>query len=264
MVQIISGIIALGLLVLTFLRAKEKLSLRKMSLTAILLGIALILTMFSINIFVFGGQVVIRFSQLCLIMVGFTLGPIYGLVAGLAFDFISIMINPLGSFYVGFTLNNILVGLIPALVYKYLNKRNEKFNLAILVSTLLLYLLYIVTVVGLVFNYGQLEEGITSLVNFNPLVYISIVIIVFVAILLYVSKKGIIIQNDFTLLLLSILLIEFIIQGFLTPIWLNDMMGTPIILSMQIRALKGIVMIGINMFLGYPILKLIKSRLLKK
>lgn len=264
MIQIISGIFTVLILVLVFMRTKEKLSLKKMSLTAILLGVALVLTMVAIPVFFFGGQVVIRFSQLCLILIGASLGPIYGALSGLAFDFISIMINPLGSFYVGFTLNNILVGLIPALVFKYLFKRNEKFNLAILVSTLMAYLLYIVTVVGLMFNYSKLEEGIASVINFNPLIFISLIVIIFVLVLLYAYKRGIKFNNDFTLLLLSIVLIEFIIQGFLTPLWLNDMMGTPIILSMQIRALKGIVMISINMFMGYPVFKLIKRRFINK
>lgn len=262
MIQIISGIVAFIILGLVFMRNKERLSLKKMTLTAIMLGIALVLTIFAFSVFFLGGQVVVRFSQICIMLIGATMGPIYGVIGGLAFDIINLLINPQGSFYIGFTLNNILVGLIPALVFKYLRKFNPKVNLAILVSTLTAYLVYIVTVVGVMFNYSKINEALSTVVSLSPLYVIAFIIVAFIVLMLYLSKRGIKVNNDFILLLISVTLVEFIIQGFLTPLWLSDMAGTPIILSMQIRALKGIVMIAINMFVGYPVIKLIKQRVL--
>lgn len=262
MIQIISVIITGLLLAVVFMRNKENLSLKKMTLTAIMLGIALVLTMFAFSVFFLGGQVVVRFSQICIMLIGATMGPIYGVIGGLAFDIINLLINPQGSFYIGFTLNNILVGLLPALVFKYLRKVNAKVNLGILVATLTGYLIYIVTVVGIIFNYSKINDAISTVISLNSLFVISFIIVAFILLMIYLSKRGIKVNNDFIMLLIAVTFVEFIVQGFLTPLWLSDMAGTPIILSMQIRALKGVVMIAINMFVGYPVLKIIKQRVL--
>ena len=109
MIQISSVIFTVLLLAGVFYKYKEKLSLKKMALTGIFLSLALVMTLFSLNLMFFGGQVVVRFSQLALIVLAAALGPVYGLMGSIGFDVLNLIINPLGSFYFGFTLSNIMV-----------------------------------------------------------------------------------------------------------------------------------------------------------
>ncbi len=117
MIQISSIIFTIILVALVLYRNKEEFTAKKLTITAIFLSLALVMTMFAINIMVFGGQVVIRFSQLSLIVLAASLGPVYGLMGSIGFDVANLMLNPLGSFYFGFTLSNIMVSLIPALIF---------------------------------------------------------------------------------------------------------------------------------------------------
>lgn len=259
MIQIISILFTIVLIAFILHKYKEPLSLRKMTLTAIFLSIALVLTLYSINLMVFGGQVVVRFSQLALIILGASLGPVYGLMGSLGFDLLNLMIFPLGSFYFGFTLTNIMVSLLPALAFQYMKKHKESFNFSILIFTGLAYILYIIIVLALSIVSVNVDDLSAKAISINVIIFVTIFLVVFIVSMIYVKKKGIKLNNDLIMLITSAILVEFIVQGFLTPLWLHDMYQTPIIISMQIRAIKGLIMVALNSSLGYPIYKLTKK-----
>lgn len=263
MIQIISILFTIALIAFILHKFKEPLSLRKMTLTAIFLSIALVLTLYSINLMVFGGQVVVRFSQLALIILGASLGPVYGLMGSLGFDILNLMIFPLGSFYFGFTLTNIMVSLLPALVFQFLKKHKESFNLSVLIFTGLAYIVYIISVLALSMVSISTEDLSAKTISINVMVFVIIFLIVFILAFLFIKKKGIKLNNDLIMFITSAILVEFIVQGFLTPLWLHDMYQTPIIISMQIRAIKGLLMVALNSSMGYPIYKLTKKLLVK-
>lgn len=260
MIQISSIIFTVILLALVLYKYKEPLSLRKMTLTGIFLSLALVMTLFSMNLMIFGGQVVIRFSQLALIVLAAALGPMYGLMGSIGFDVLNLLINPLGSFYFGFTLSNIMVTLIPALIFKWRKDKNSKVNFSLLIGTGLAYIVYIIIVLMMALVNIDLFDVSMKQVTTNFFVFMIVVLLVFVISTLVMKKKEININNDLVLFIISAILVEFIVQGFLTPLWLYDVAKTPIILSMQIRALKGIVMVIINTIVGYPIYKIVTER----
>ncbi len=269
MIQIIAGVFTGILLLFTFSKYQEKLTIKKMALTAILLGLSLVMTMFSINLFLFGGQVVVRFSQLVLIILGATLGPIYGVIGGFGFDILNLLINPLGSFYMGFTLNNLLVALIPALIFRYFKDKSQTTTFNFMIFTAISYTIYIIVVLLLFLSQKSLSELI-DLITYKMIISIIVVSIIILFVILLISyfakvKSSKLYNLDqHLLLLISVtILIEFIIQGFLTPLWLYDMAKTPILLSMQIRAIKGGLMAFVNTFVGYPVYKIIVKRIIK-
>lgn len=263
MIQIIS----IGVIVLIagaiLIRNKEEISIFKIILTGLFLAIALIISMFSVPIVFVGSQVVVRFSQMVLIVLGAALGPVYGLVGGIGYDVLNLLLKPLGSYYVGFSLNNILVTAIPAFIFMRLKKKSPKFNVGVLSFVSLSYLVYIITVLLLFLNVSSVSDLNATALAQKGLIFLIVFLIVTVIAFIVIKKKGITLDNDFILLMISTILVEFIIQGFLTPLWLSDMAKTPILISMQIRAIKGIPMVFINTFLGYPILKLVRRFLSK-
>lgn len=265
MIQIISLTLTLILVGYILKRYPETLTVKKMALSAMLLGLALVMTLYSIKLFFLGGQVVIRFSQPVLILVGASLGPIYGIIAGLGFDILNLLVNPLGVFYVGFTLNNLLVGLIPAIVFKYFEDKSKEKHFQFMIFTIVSYMIYIIVVLILFLS----QKSIFDLIDLNTfkgiigIIVLSIFVLFIVFFVTYLAKsnksKVFELDNKLLLLISSAVLIEFIIQGILTPIWLYDMAKTPILISMQIRAIKGGLMAFINTFVGYPVYKLLKK-----
>ena len=89
------------------------------------------------------------------------------------------------------------------------------------------------------------------------------VIFIFVLFTRYKKVKIINIPQSLILLIISAVLVELIVKGFFTPLWLYDMAKTPILVAMQIRAIKGGVMVFINSFVGYAVYETILKRLAK-
>lgn len=269
MIQIVAIIAIILTIAYVLIRHPEKLTIKKMALTAILLSVSLLMTLFSFNTFFLGGQVVIRFSQLVLILLGAALGPIYAVIAGVGFDILNLLIFPLGAPYIGFTLNNIWVGLFAALTFKWLKEKSYKTKLKTLIFTALLYLIYIVIVLTLFItqkNLVQLIDSITFSAIKTVMIFSILIAVIFVGGLIiskYSNLKKISLSQDLMMLMISAILVEFVIQGFFTPIWLYDLAKTPILLSMQIRALKGGLIVFINSFVGIAVYKTILKRLAK-
>lgn len=259
MIQIIILVAIILTVFLVIRNNREKLTIKKMTLTAILLSLSLVLTMFSINLFFLGGQVVIRFSQLVLILLGASLGPVYAVIAGLGFDVLNLLINPLGAPYIGFTLNNIWVGLFPALIFKYFKDKSKNFKFKLMTSTAVAYTVYILAVLFLFINQTGINNHIdnTNYKTIQQAILLSVLIlIVITSIVIFYKRKQSAkfkLPESLMLLITSAILVEFVVQGFFTPIWLYDLANTPIFVSMQIRAIKGWLMVFLNSFIGYSI-----------
>ncbi len=267
MIQLIAIIAIILTVAFVLKRYPEKLTIKKMSLTAILLSVSLLMTLFSFNTFFLGGQVVIRFSQLVLILLGASLGPIYAIIAGVGFDILNLLIFPLGAPYIGFTLNNIWVGLFAALTFKLLKEKSYKTKLKTLLITGFAYIIYIVVILTLFITQKNLMQLIDS-ITFSAIKSVITVSLLIVAIFLsglvlskFTNIKRFDLSEDLMMIMISAIMVEFIVQGFFTPIWLYDLAKTPILLSMQIRAIKGGLMVFINSFVGIAVYKTILKRL---
>lgn len=117
---------------------KTKLSTKALVSSAILAAISIILTRFMSIMLT--ENLRIGLGTLPIMLSGFMFGPLAGAITGIASDLIGVMINPMGTYHLGFTLSSMLQGLIPGIVSLYLMKYKNKLGLLnLFVSTMLVY-----------------------------------------------------------------------------------------------------------------------------
>lgn len=90
--------------------------LRTLTLNAMLIAISVILGYFSINI---GGIAKVGFSSIPAMFSAYLFGPLVGATFGAVADVVKYLIKPDGVFFIGFTLNAVLTGIIRgSILYK--------------------------------------------------------------------------------------------------------------------------------------------------
>ncbi|MCI5839868.1 MAG: folate family ECF transporter S component [Peptoniphilaceae bacterium] len=110
----------------------NKFNLKNLVYAAFLAAISVVLTrFFSIML---SESLRIGIGEIPLMISGILFGPAIGALTGLVADFVGVMINPQGAFFLGFTLSSIFSGLIPGIIFKYLNLKS---NILILISTII-------------------------------------------------------------------------------------------------------------------------------
>jgi len=104
-----------------------KISSRKITTMGLLMALSIILTRIASLRIAIGGVEGIRIGlgKLPIILGGILFGPLSGGVIGAFSDIIGYIINPLGVYMPHFTLTSALVGIIPALVLKLFNKKDD-------------------------------------------------------------------------------------------------------------------------------------------
>lgn len=242
--QIISLIVIIIIGIAIFMNKKEAITIRNLAITSIFVTLSLALTLFSIN----SANLRIGFSQLPLMMLGFVLGPIYAFIGGIAQDFGNLFFITSGQPYLGFTLNKVLIALIPALLSK---QKVIKGKSLVVASQAILGISVTVSIIGLF----QPDNG----VNFNTFtsIILGLVLVLalaasFVGVILFYNKyeKNI---DSYKLgaWMASVILVEIVVQYLLTPLWLLNLMQQPFMFSLIVRLIKGPIMMLLNIYLGY-------------
>lgn len=116
----------------------KKLSTKVLVSSAILAAISIILTrFFSVML---TENLRIGLGTLPIMLSGFMFGPFAGAITGTVSDLVGVMINPMGTYHLGFTLSSMLQGLIPGIVSLFFMKDKNKLGLTnLLISTVLVY-----------------------------------------------------------------------------------------------------------------------------
>jgi ECF transporter S component (folate family) len=81
----------------------------------------------------------ISFAYVPLILIGTLLGPVWGAVIGVAEDILGMILMPKGSFFPGFTLNALLVGIIYGTLL-YNRPNNKSYLIRLIISVLIVHL----------------------------------------------------------------------------------------------------------------------------
>ena len=90
----------------------------KIAIIAMFIALSVALQFFSLMIPLFGfPSMRIGFSQLPLMVIGVLFGPAWAFISGIVQDFLGLIVTPTGFPFFGFTLNKIIIGLIPALLF---------------------------------------------------------------------------------------------------------------------------------------------------
>lgn len=229
---------------------------KKITTMAFFSTLSIILTRFFSFMIPLGGlpTLSIGFGGVPIMLSGILFGPISGGIVGLVSDLIGFLINDRGGIYhVGFTINSVLTGIVPGLIFLFIKKykvKNEHINFInhfiIVASTLL----------GIFYIFSQKEvvtKEYVAWILVGALILISISLIIIMA---YLKRKEEI-KAQINYFLLSVLLVELLIYVGLTPIWIKNLYGLPSLISIISRILRMVLIVPIKTFLIIVVFKAI-------
>ncbi len=252
----VSIIIAIGVIV--FKWDKPVIKVKTIVIVSLFITLSLVLSLISWMVPLFGfPSLKIGLSQLPIMIIGFIFGPSWGFIAGLIEDLLELLTGTVAFPFFGFTLNKILVGVIPAFAYRMI-KTNNGFT-----KQLPNILISIIAFSALIYVFSTQS---ISVLDGEVVITLMMKLIISAFILLLVSTlilglRHLIKQNQQVYLLnwvIGVILVEMVVQLTLTPLWLDIMYNIPFVISVSIRLVKAILMILINTMVGHVILGLIK------
>jgi ECF transporter S component (folate family) len=259
----VAAIIIIGFFV--FRMDKLHVTGEKLAIIAMFIALSVALQFFSLMIPLFGfPSMRIGFSQLPLMVIGVLFGPSWAFLSGIVQDFLGLIVTPTGFPFFGFTLNKIIIGLIPALLFSKKIKWTPKVayivSQGILLSFLLGALAYLWLTPSIVTNGEVIEITMTIKLVFSTGSVLLIGAMMFFLKLLTEKYKKY--ENDFSISIwaMSVVLVEVIVQLILTPLWLAIMYDIPIWISFLLRVVKATIMVPFTIIIGYGIL-ILMSRL---
>jgi ECF transporter S component (folate family) len=253
----VAAIIIIGFFV--FRMDKLHVTGEKLAIIAMFIALSVALQFFSLMIPLFGfPSMRIGFSQLPLMVIGVLFGPSWAFLSGIVQDFLGLIVTPTGFPFFGFTLNKIIIGLIPALLFSKKIKWTPKVayivSQGILLSFLLGALAYLWMTPSIVTNGEVIEITMTIKLVFSAGSILLIGAMMFFLNLL--TKKYKKYENDFSISIwaMSVVLVEVVVQLILTPLWLAIMYDIPIWISFLLRVVKATIMVPFTIIIGYGIL----------
>lgn len=231
-------------------------SLVKMTMTALLMSLAVLLSRFLSVYLNIGGVplVEIGFQTVPVLVCSLVCGPFYGALCGGGVDLITALAFPVGPFFPGFTLDAALLGLLPGLMLR-LTRRNRRREVLLALFVLLL------STVGMSFCLPFVEEvkiGEGHLVLpllakiLVPTLYFLVgllLVVLFAFVDRRIRKKG---RNpSFTFLdcLFAYLSRDLFVRPFLAPVWLLFLYGIPYPVSFLSQALGSFLTLPIEALL---------------
>lgn len=243
----------IALVLITHFTTKARFDLKTMIIISFMSLLSLILAMFlSLTIPLFGfPSLRFGFSQLPIMLAGALFGPWWGLIAGVLEDLLELASGFIAIPYIGFTLNKALLGLIPGLVF-LLAKRNPKQLKFYIISSITLM---VGASIMFILNTKSVTASQVTYILDWPIktILISLLLVIVPATwLIYRQLKAKAIQQThFQAWLLTVILIEIIVNVILTPIWLKNMYGIPFEIQVIIRTIKASFFVVLNTFLAY-------------
>ena len=255
-------IIALGIYVFKFYPF-EKGNVMNLVLSAIFIIITLICKrFFTLMIPLFGLESLkVGIEYIPLMLAGYFLSPSYAFIIGLCCDLIGLILVPTGFPFFGFTLVMILVCVIPSIVKASSKQLSEK-----IVQNLVIGLILILGIGASIYIYQlgnfKVSETVITLTQSQKLILISICLfltVIFITTITILKKRISETEaKEFSIWMLSVLLVEIICTLILTPLWLDIMYGLPYIVSLCVRVIKECAVIPIEIFIGYTLIKILK------
>jgi riboflavin transporter len=237
----------------------------KLAIIAMFIALSVALQFFSLMIPLFGfPSMRIGFSQLPLMVIGVLFGPSWAFISGIVQDFLGLIVTPTGFPFFGFTLNKIIIGLIPALLFSKKIKWSPKVaymvSQGLMLSFLLGALIYLWMTPYIVSEGNVIEITTTIKLIFSAGSILMIGAMMFFLNLL--TKKYKKYENDFPISVwaMSVVLVEVVVQLILTPLWLAIMYNIPVLISFLLRVVKATIMVPFTIVIGFGIL-ILMSRL---
>lgn len=199
------------------------------------------------------------------------MGPKIGISAAIIqdilgyFAYIWIFGAPSGPFYLGFTLNSILYGVLPGLIYNLKLKDIKIFNYVNFAFLLFFMGLGVWGFFNITEIIDIIESRLSEDMSFSPLiVYLMLGIgeLGVIGTLLFVFKK----RNEDDQahrIIFSVILLQFIVTLVLTPLWVSNLYAIPFWPQMPLRIIKTPIEIFIYSVLLIRIVKVMENYAIK-
>ena len=256
--------------VFLFMQKNNYSNIFSLASTSLLVAISIVLGRLTIYIPLFGFPSV-RFSvtNIPIFLAGALFGGVYGAIAGLLSDIINFIIAPNGAYHPGFTMNAILVGLIPGIFFSRFKNGKSKRSYFIVNSVF-----SVLALIGAIIYINFI--GIKELGDTGQKLGLEIphlVTIIMIAILAILSAFNYVLQKKFADKdniyaidkIIFVNIINFIVvQLVLTPIWLMQLYNIPIIASISVRLFKCMIDIPLQVSMIYIVLKAIPYKIKRK
>ena len=262
--QVVAGILIILLGIFIYRHFPLRADGKTMILGALFIILSLIVSMFTVRIPLFGiDSLRIGFTQVMLVVGGSLIAPGWAFIMGIVYDLLGLLVNPTSFPFLGFTLGNILVCVIPSLWYhssKTKKLTDHNMMMAVDISLVILCILSILFIVvndevNINSSAVPFELWMKFTAGFICIAVSSILILVLHFIKNKMPQANL---HELTNWMMVVLLIEVCIQFGCTPIWLQVMYGIPWAASLFVRIVKACVMIPLNVLLGYNILKVVR------
>lgn len=239
-------------------------------LTALLVAISIILSYLRVYIPVFGFPAV-RFSlsEVPIFLTGALLGGVYGAMAGFASDMISFMLTSPGAYHPGFTLNLILIGFIPGVIFQLIRSKKVRIPFAILNRVLV----GIALIGALIYINGMGLKELKEVGKIGPfpvnVVLSMMMILLVIGLVAIVSKVKKTYSGDEGIysieqLIFAMCMNYIIVNLLLTPIWILQLYNVPIVASIAVRIFKSLIDVPLQIIAIYTVLHAIPVRMREK
>jgi len=232
---------------------KTKFELKTMIIVSFMSLLSMVLAAYlSIMIPLFGfPSLKFGFSQLPIMISGALFGPWWGMVAGVLEDLLELASGTVVSPYIGFTLNKALIGIIPGVVFTFAKKDPKKLKPFIIGMLVLLYGSSILFILN---TSSVTASSVTYVLDASvkmALISLSLAILPVTYFIYRKLKNKDLQQNLFQKWLLSVILIEVLINVILTPLWITQLYGIPFEIQVILRSIKASFFVVLNTFLAY-------------
>lgn len=247
--------------------------LRNIIFAGLLVGIGIVLSSI-LSISYPPNSTIIRFGigYLPLILISIMLGPKMGLYSAIIQDVLGYFVYiwvfgaPSGPFYLGFTLNSILYGVLPGLVYSIHWKEKPLFkyiNYGLLGFMIALGIWGFFNVADIV---STIESNLSAGTEFSPVFVYSMLIIGWlglVATLVFIifHRKE---DDQIHRILFSVIVLQIVVGLILTPFWVSNLYGIPFWPQLPIRVIKTPIEIFIYSILLIRIVKVLQLYVFKE
>ncbi len=246
--------------------------LRNIIFAGLLVGIGIILSSL-LSISYPPNSTIIRFGigYLPLILISIILGPKIGFSAAIIQDILGYFIYiwifgaPSGPFYLGFTLNSMLYGILPGLIYNLNLKEIKIFRYLNFLFLLVLFSLGIWGFFNIEEMISVIEARLSDGMDFKPWIIYAMLIIGELGILgtlaFVINKRN---EDDKAhRIIFMVIVLQIIVSLILTPLWVSNLYALPFLPQLPLRIIKTPIEIFIYSLLLIRITKILKQHVLR-
>ena len=246
----------------------KELRLRKTILAALLVAIGIVLSQF-LSITYPPNNAIIRFGigYIPLVIISVILGPKIGAASAVIQDILGYFVYMLvfgssGPFFPGFTINSLLFGVLPGLVYNLILKDKKIFNYINFALLLTLIGLGIYALVDM----PVIISSISADVDFKPWFLYTLLVIgeiglISIFVFVFIKRKE---DDKSHRIIFSIIVLQIIAALFLTPLWVSILYGIPFWAQLPLRIIKTPIEIFIYSVLLIRIIKALNIYMLRE